>query len=545
LLVVASPANALGSLTWAKLAPLTHPSARWWQAQAYDSANQKLVLFGGFNNPTHNAGTFFSDTWLWNGTTWTNANPAHHPSGRDGAAMAYDATSGKVILFGGFDGSTQQADTWAWNGTDWTQLAPQHSPSARGWSALDRDVNGQLILFGGYNGNGLSDTWQWNGADWIQLNPATVPTPRADHAMAYDAAHGKLVMFGGGNWVSTNYVSQYGDTWTWNGTDWTHASTVGPHARSDVYMTYDAPLGRVVMFGGYDNDASSASASDFQDTWSWTGTAWGTLAPLAKPSKRDSGAMTYFPPTGKTVLFGGYDAVAWAGNLDAGEADTWVLSFATAVSGPAISTVSSATTSFVVSWGAPGVVSSYVVQYARRVKNSSGVWVTSAWSNWKTVAGTVHSATFAGAQGNTYLFHAKAVYVAGATGYSPAVTTVVPYDDRAGAAVFSTGWTRATSSGRYLGTTTYATTASKTMTFRTDALSFSLIGDKCATCGQMRVYIDGVLAATVDTYRSATAARQILYTKTFTATKLHTLKILTLGTAGRPKVILDAVSVKR
>jgi len=550
LLGVAMPAQALGSLTWTKLAPAAHPSGRWWQATAYDETNHELVLFGGFTNPNHSSDTFLQDTWTWNGTTWKLEAPTTKPSARDGASMSFDPVSGKVILFGGFDGANRLADTWSWDGSNWSLLTPAASPPKRGWAAMAIDASTpasrRVLLFGGYDGASFNDTWRWDGSNWSQLLPAHSPTDRSDHGMAFDSAHGKMIVFGGAHYVGSNYVSQYADTWSWDGADWTQVATTGPASRADLYTTYDPRIGRVVLFGGFDNNAASAATANFQDTWTWTGAAWSLLSPTTKPTKRDSGTMTYFPPSGTVVLFGGYDAVAWDANLDASENDTWVLSFGTTMSAPSLSTATSANASFVVSWGAPGSVSSYVVQYARRVRTSTGTWTTSAWTAWKTVAGTVHSAAFAGAQGGTYLFHARAVYAGGAvSAYSPAVMTVVPYDDRASSAVFSTGWTRATASGRFLGTYTYTTAASKTMTFKAEALVFTLIGDKCTTCGKLRVYVDNVLVATIDTYRSATAVRQALYTKAFSATKLHTLKIVTLGTAGRPKVMIDAVAVRR
>jgi hypothetical protein len=47
------------------------------------------VLFGG----TGNSGSL-SDTWTWNGTTWTQQNPSLYPSARNGSMMAYDAATG-------------------------------------------------------------------------------------------------------------------------------------------------------------------------------------------------------------------------------------------------------------------------------------------------------------------------------------------------------------------------------------------------------------------------------------------------------------------
>jgi hypothetical protein len=77
---------------------------------AYDAATGTIVLFGGKNNSPG----FLSDTWTWDGSTWTKQAPAAHPPGRFEAAMAYDAAARNVVLFGGRAGSTWVGDTWTW-----------------------------------------------------------------------------------------------------------------------------------------------------------------------------------------------------------------------------------------------------------------------------------------------------------------------------------------------------------------------------------------------------------------------------------------------
>jgi hypothetical protein len=83
--------------------------------------------------------------------------------------------------------------------------------------AYDAD-RGEVVLFGGdgngWDGNGiLGDTWTWDGTDWTQRSPVHAPSPRASMGMAYDAAHGQVVLFGG-------FLGDFGDTWIWDGTDW-------------------------------------------------------------------------------------------------------------------------------------------------------------------------------------------------------------------------------------------------------------------------------------------------------------------------------------
>jgi hypothetical protein len=97
----------------------------------------------------------------------------------------------------------------------WAQASPANSPSQRQFHAMAYDTaHGQVVLFGGFNISGyLGDTWVWVGTNWTQKSPSTSPTARDLSAMAYDSLHGQVVLFGGlfGN---GSYLS---DTWLWEG----------------------------------------------------------------------------------------------------------------------------------------------------------------------------------------------------------------------------------------------------------------------------------------------------------------------------------------
>src|SRR5438552_1421826 len=60
--------------------------------------------------------------------SWTQACPSAScstsPSARSGAAMTYDQASGQLVLFGGNSGFGALSDTWVWNGTTWTKVCP-------------------------------------------------------------------------------------------------------------------------------------------------------------------------------------------------------------------------------------------------------------------------------------------------------------------------------------------------------------------------------------------------------------------------------------
>ncbi|HEX3343925.1 MAG TPA: hypothetical protein VHS09_05095, partial [Polyangiaceae bacterium] len=124
-----------------------------------------------------------SDTWVWNGSTWSMPTISNSPSARDGGIVAM--VGGKVVLFGGQDlNSAPLGDTWIWDGSDWSPESDlTTSPPAR-LAASAAVFQGQLVLFGGTtnNGNDLYDTWIWTGTQWF-AGPVSGPTPRSFAAM--------------------------------------------------------------------------------------------------------------------------------------------------------------------------------------------------------------------------------------------------------------------------------------------------------------------------------------------------------------------------
>src|SRR5262249_36221751 len=151
--------------------------------------------------------TDLDDSWEWNGNDWTQVTTVVQPSQRSGHAMAQEAL-GKVLLFGGLaknDGGDKN-DTWEWNGTGWTLLNPTVRTPASRQSAMAYDsVRGKIIQFGGFNGTSYLPTgssgivYEWSGSNWASITPTSSPNPigRATTVMAYDSARQVTVVFGG------------------------------------------------------------------------------------------------------------------------------------------------------------------------------------------------------------------------------------------------------------------------------------------------------------------------------------------------------------
>jgi hypothetical protein len=63
--------------------------------------------------------------------------------------------------------------------------------------------------------------------------------------------------------------------------------------------------------------------------------------------------------------------------------------------------------------------------------------------------------------------------------------------------------------------------------------------------GAVKVYLDGTLVATVDTRASALGFRYVAWSRTWGSSGTHTLRLVAVGTAGRPRFDLDAIEVLR
>lgn len=274
--------------TWQRLTQTATPPARSEAAMTYDAARGRVVLFGGTN------GSYLGDTWELDRATWIQRTPATSPPARFAAAIAYDAARGRVVLFGGTNGNNL-ADTWEFDGATWIQRAPSASPPARKSGVMTYDAaRRRVVLFGGRAGgfNYLGDTWEYDGTTWVQRMIAS-PPERANAVMTYDPKRGLAILFGGANTNGT-----LNDTWVLDGTAWTVKNT-GP-GRKFAAMAYDAARDRTVLFGGF---------PVLGDTWEFDGVNWAQRTTLTtSPSARYAPAMTYDVARGRIIVFGGHNS---------------------------------------------------------------------------------------------------------------------------------------------------------------------------------------------------------------------------------------------
>lgn len=269
---------------WTRMS-LVGPAPRTFPAMAYDSHRKRAVLFGGNrvlfgSNPDENR--YLDDTWEWDGFNWIQVKVAGPPP-RAEAAMAFDSGRGRVVLFGGHnranEGGNRFGDTWEWDGESWVEMKVT-GPSPRNGAALVYDgTRRRVVLFGGSTQKDVSgETWEWDGTQWVE-NGGALTQGRFNCVMAYDDARRKAIRFGG------RYAGKpFGDTWEYDGKGWKQLSSIGPAARNHTSMVYDSNRKKIVLFGGHDFGVQDV-ANVFGDTWEWDGYKW-LLSDAGKVAKR-------------------------------------------------------------------------------------------------------------------------------------------------------------------------------------------------------------------------------------------------------------------
>jgi hypothetical protein len=273
------------------------PGPRAGHAMAWHGGAGATCLIGGDRKGIED-GSPREQVWLWNGRHWRQHPAADAPQATSLVAVAADPERGSVLAFGGFrilgprKYGPPAGDLWELDRTlSWRRHAPAGAePGGRHHHAIAFDIaRRRLVLYGGYNADNTwkTDVWEWDGRVWDQLEPSSGPGPRAHHAMAYDASRGVVVLRGG----TTPEKSQPSDTWTWDGRAWHIAAADGPGPGGGYRMAYDAAREVTVLCGG--------------DTCLWNGQAWTRVSPAASPSSRLVHAMAYDPARRVVVLYGG------------------------------------------------------------------------------------------------------------------------------------------------------------------------------------------------------------------------------------------------
>lgn len=346
---------AFAQADWTRRFPAHVPPKRMETAMAQfgpcpsaSGCGSNVVMFGGLNLGPTSPGGFLSfnqfnvlgDTWIWDGTDWTQVTLSTTPPARYGASMAYDPATGNAVLFGGQDALGRfLSDTWLFNrrslctkfgaclfGFVWTQVtypAGAAVPPGRSGAALSA-FSGSVVLTGGTTRSGLdlvllNDTWEFDTSTntWSRQN-LTGPPARSEAAIApcYGSGLATSILFGGFDGV---FLAPLNDTWVYNFDlpQWfgPNLPQTTPAARFGHGMAHYPVSGFRVLYGGQAFNAATGTAVLPTDTWnatcnpapnSWSSPG-GLVNPAHNPGPRSLHGMTTGPNGATIVLFGGND----------------------------------------------------------------------------------------------------------------------------------------------------------------------------------------------------------------------------------------------
>ncbi len=194
-----------------------------------------------------------------------------------------------------------------------------------------------------------------------------------------------------------------------------------------------------------------------------------------------------------------------------------------------------------VSWSATDATSG-VPGYQLEQRTDGGAWVS------LTLPGPLVTASVRSlAPGHSYQYRVRAVDGAGLWSgwqYGPVLRPAL-YQETTTALAWSGTWIRYALTGASGGYVRGSSQALAQARFTAGARSIGWVAVRAPNRGKAAVYVDGVLAGTVDLYASTVQPARIVFVRSWGATGTHTVTVRVNGTASRPRVEVDAFVLLR
>ena len=145
------------------------PSPRMYSYMVYDTTRGRCLLFGG---QRYYGDIAFHDTWEWDGTVWVQVDTGGPPA-RMLHMMTYDPIRNRTVLFGGMDQASDPdkffSDTWEWDGVTWTKMIASAPGLRCHGQMVFHDSLAKTVLFGGtdYDTEVFGDMWTYPGIEFL------------------------------------------------------------------------------------------------------------------------------------------------------------------------------------------------------------------------------------------------------------------------------------------------------------------------------------------------------------------------------------------
>ena len=188
-------------------------------------------------------------------------------------------TGGPVPLPVLFFNNSTGASSYLWDFGDAitsTQSGPTHTYTVPGVYTVTLTVSDAVLTDTLTRTSYITVTQSAIERDWRPITTTTTPPVSGEHALAFDAAGSRVVLYGG-NATGWPYETS---TWDFDGSDWTEVTTgQTPQARYGMRTAY-LPGEGVLLFGGSDE-----SDTALNQTWVYTNSNWSQVTGSMPPAR--------------------------------------------------------------------------------------------------------------------------------------------------------------------------------------------------------------------------------------------------------------------
>jgi hypothetical protein len=205
--------------------------------------------------------------------------------------MAYDESTGRVVLFGGEvyqsgSGSTALNDVQEYDGVagKWTNRTPYPLPTSWPQARMDHAMaydpsRGKIVMCGGVteNGSGFpNEIWDWDSTQGTWTNrtlsplPANGPGGCPSNGLAY-SGNGMMAVFTGSS-ATSNFYRWDGVLGTWTNMAPSPLPTAWPKVggnRLSTHLVWDSGRSTLVLTGALELQSSDPQIG-LADIWEWT-----------------------------------------------------------------------------------------------------------------------------------------------------------------------------------------------------------------------------------------------------------------------------------
>ena len=260
--------------TWTKLATSSSIPGLQGSTMSFYPRGEDIVLFGGQNITSSGKMVLTNQTWIFTGFAWTPLKGlVKAPSARAFGASAYSDNASSIFLFGGLTNSGFSNSTWAFKDNSWTKLATTGAIPAMEGSTMQALPDGNILLYGGYNGSYSNSTWMLNVTTnhWSNLNLKHNPGHLGFSHLKDFSYNNFLLLYGGVN----SKGAPTNNSWKFSPTtmSWKNMNIGSPSPQFGQSLSILNSNNTIVLFGGTSGNHYGAFSNytyQFQNnTFNW------------------------------------------------------------------------------------------------------------------------------------------------------------------------------------------------------------------------------------------------------------------------------------